>query len=59
MLILSRHIGEIIHIGNDIAITVVDVRGNQVRLGIEAPTDVKVLRNELKRRGNDPKDAFA
>jgi carbon storage regulator len=47
MLVLSRKISESILIGNDIRITVVDIRGNQVRLGFEAPDSVKVMREEL------------
>ena len=47
MLILSRKRGESIIIGPDIRITVVGSRGQQVRLGIEAPRDVSVVRNEI------------
>lgn len=47
MLILSRKIGESIRIGDDIAISVIDIRGNQVRLGIEAPRNVVVHRQEV------------
>lgn len=50
MLILTRKIGEVIHIGPDIEVTVMDARGKQVRLGIKAPAEVKVLREELKEK---------
>lgn len=46
-LVLSRHRDESIIIGNDIVITVVDIRGDKVRLGIEAPRDVSVHRQEV------------
>lgn len=60
MLVLSRHIDEKIVIGDNITITVVDIRGDKVRLGIEAPHDVTVHRQEvydaIKRSGeNDMK----
>lgn len=47
MLVLSRKKDEKIHIRDDIVITVVDVRGDKVRLGIEAPADVPVHRHEV------------
>lgn len=47
MLVLSRTPGEQIKIGDDITLTVVDVRGDKVRLGIEAPRDVPVHRHEV------------
>jgi carbon storage regulator len=47
MLTLTRKSGEQIRIGDDILITVREVRGNQVRLGIEAPRSVHVYREEL------------
>jgi len=47
MLILSRRINEKIVIGDDIVISVVEVRGDQVKLGIEAPRNVKVFRQEV------------
>ena len=48
MLVLTRKNGEKIVIDGDIEITVVDIRGNQVRLGIEAPKEVAILRAELE-----------
>lgn len=50
MLILSRNIGQSIVIGKDIYITVLGVKGSQVRLGIDAPEKIKVLREELLSR---------
>ncbi len=47
MLVLSRQKDESIMIGDGIRITIVDVRGDKVRIGIEAPKDVKVFRSEL------------
>lgn len=47
MLILTRKIGESIAIGDDIQIHVVDIRGGQVKLGIMAPKDVEIYREEI------------
>jgi carbon storage regulator len=47
MLVLSRKPGEKIHVGSDITITVVRVEGNRVRLGIDAPAEVPLVRAEL------------
>jgi carbon storage regulator len=47
MLVLSRRSKESILVGNQITVTVVEIRGNQVRLAIEAPKEVRVLRTEL------------
>jgi carbon storage regulator len=47
MLILTRRIGETIMIGDDIALTVLSVKGGQVRIGIAAPRDVAVHREEV------------
>jgi carbon storage regulator len=47
MLVLSRHRDESIMIGDNIVITVVDIRGDKVRLGIQAPTNVPVHREEV------------
>lgn len=46
MLVLTRKKNEVIQIGEDVIVTVVRVQGNSVRLGIEAPEDVRVLRGE-------------
>jgi carbon storage regulator len=50
MLILTRRIGEIIRIGNDVTIAVLGIKGNQVRIGIEAPKSVPVHREEIYER---------
>ena len=47
MLILTRRPGESIQVGEEIEISVLEIRGNQVRLGINAPADILVLRSEL------------
>ena len=47
MLVLSRHRDESIIIGDNIVVTVVDVRGDKVRLGIDAPTEIPVHRQEV------------
>jgi len=51
MLILSRRLGERLFIGDDVKITVLGISGNNVRLGIEAPKNVAVMREELYNRG--------
>jgi carbon storage regulator len=50
MLVLSRNLGERIIIGNNIIVTVLEIRGDRVRLGFEAPNDVPIHREELHRR---------
>nr|WP_308809687.1 carbon storage regulator CsrA [Providencia sp. PROV195] len=47
MLILTRRVGETLMIGDDIKVTVLGVKGTQVRIGIEAPKDVGVHRQEI------------
>ncbi len=50
MLILTRRVGETVMIGNEVTVTVLGVKGNQVRLGINAPKDVAVHREEIFER---------
>jgi carbon storage regulator len=50
LLILTRRIGEVLMIGNDVTVTVLGVRGNQVRVGINAPKDIAVHRQEIFER---------
>jgi carbon storage regulator len=50
MLILTRRIGETVIIGNDVDVTVLGVKGNQVRLGVKAPREVTVHREEIFER---------
>ena len=58
MLVLSRRQGERIHIGSDITVVVVEILGDKVRLGFDAPADVAIHREEVFRaikRGEQPK----
>ena len=60
MLILTRRIGETLMVGDDVTITVLGVKGNQVRIGVNAPKEVAVHREEIYQRiqnekvGDDP-----
>ncbi len=47
MLVLTRKLGETIVIGDNIVIKVVDIHGKQIRLGIEAPTEISIFRGEI------------
>ena len=59
MLILTRRISESIIIGDDVKLTVLGVKGNQVRIGIDAPKDVSVHREEIYARIQQEKNGEA
>ena len=50
MLILTRRVGETLMIGDEVSVTVLGVKGNQVRIGVNAPRDVSVHREEIYQR---------
>ena len=62
MLILTRRLGETVIIGDEVTVTVLGIKGNQVRLGIEAPKDVTVhregiyLRIQREKQGDEPSE---
>ena len=57
MLILTRKVGEVIRIGDAVTIRVLEVRGSQVRLGVDAPSDVRIFREEVYRAMQDEQAA--
>ncbi len=57
MLILSRRPGESLTIGDNITVTVVSINGNQIRLGITAPREIRVLRDEIYKAIRDENQA--
>jgi carbon storage regulator len=59
MLVLSRKESQRIRLGDSIVVTIVKISGDKVRVGIEAPTDVLVLRDELEARSDAAKTAAA
>ena len=58
MLILTRRIGETLMIGDEITVTVLGVKGNQVRLGVGAPKDVAVHREEIYKKIEEEREGL-
>jgi carbon storage regulator len=56
MLILTRRVGETLMVGDDVVITVLGVKGNQVRIGINAPKEISIHREEVYNRINQAQD---
>lgn len=57
MLVLTRRIGEVLNIGDEVEVAILGVKGNQVRIGIKAPRDVPVDRNEIYLRKKNERQA--
>ena len=58
MLILTRRVGETLNIGDNVQVTVLGVRGSQVRIGVKAPKDVAVHREEVFERIHDAGEQY-
>lgn len=58
MLLLTRRIGESVIIGEDIYVTVLSIKGSQVRLGVNAPKEIPVHREEIKKRIDEQSKQF-
>ena len=56
MLILTRKVGETLVIGDEVEVTVLSMKGNQIRLGVKAPKEVAVHREEIARKLNNSRD---
>ncbi len=57
MLILTRRVGETLNIGDEVQVTVLGIKGNQVRLGVNAPKEIPVHREEIYERIKKEKEA--
>lgn len=58
MLILTRRVGETVMIGDDIEVTILGVKGNQVRVGVKAPREIGVHREEIYKRIKEEEQAL-
>ena len=56
MLVLSRNIGEVLHVGEQIRVITLAIQGNQVSIGIDAPREVVIVREEIQKHGREAKE---